>query len=65
VTKGQAQLVAAEEKQQEALINRPDVPNYNAASQIIQAALQDALLGHKSPKSALDGAADQVKRLTD
>jgi multiple sugar transport system substrate-binding protein len=64
VTKGQEQLVAAEEKQQENLINRPDVPNYNAASQIIQAALQDALLGRKSPKQALDSAADQVKALS-
>ncbi|MCL2781342.1 MAG: sugar ABC transporter substrate-binding protein [Actinomycetia bacterium] len=64
VLKGQEALIQSEEKQQENLINRPNVPNYNAASQIIQAALQKALLGSSSPQAALDSAASQVRNLS-
>src|SRR4051794_6755981 len=45
------------------LIERPQVPRYNEISQILQAELQNALLGKKSPKQALDDAAGQAKSL--
>ncbi len=38
------------------LILRPQVANYNAISQLIQAELQNALLGRKTPQQALDDA---------
>jgi multiple sugar transport system substrate-binding protein len=39
------------------MILRPQVPNYNAASQALQVQIQDALLGKKSPQAALTAAA--------
>lgn len=63
VVAGQEDLVKAEEKQQEALISRPNVANYNAISQRIQEALQDALLGRKTPKKALTEAAEHARDL--
>src|SRR6266498_507059 len=45
------------------LIERPQVPRYNEISQVLQAELQNALLGRKSPKQALDDAAGQAKSL--
>jgi multiple sugar transport system substrate-binding protein len=45
------------------LIERPQVPRYNEISQLLQAELQNALLGKKSPKQALDDAAGQAKSL--
>ena len=38
-------------------------PSYNAASQIIQAAIQKALTTTTTPKQALDDAAAQVAKL--
>ena len=45
------------------LIERPQVPRYNEISQVLQAELQNALLGKKTPKQALDDAANQSKSL--
>jgi multiple sugar transport system substrate-binding protein len=39
------------------LILRPQVPNYNAASQQLQVEIQKALLGKKTPQDALNSAA--------
>ena len=39
------------------MILRPQVANYNAASQALQVQIQDALLGKKSPQAALNAAA--------
>ena len=41
------------------MILRPQVTNYNAASQALQVQIQDALLGKKSPQAALNAAASQ------
>jgi multiple sugar transport system substrate-binding protein len=40
------------------LILRPQVPNYNAASQELQVEIQRALLGKRSPQDALNAAAN-------
>jgi multiple sugar transport system substrate-binding protein len=39
------------------MILRPQVANYNAASQALQVQIQDALLGKKTPQAALNAAA--------
>ena len=39
------------------MILRPQVTNYNAASQALQVQIQNALLGKKSPQDALNTAA--------
>jgi multiple sugar transport system substrate-binding protein len=39
------------------MILRPEVTNYNAASQQLQVEIQKALLGKKSSQQALDDAA--------
>jgi multiple sugar transport system substrate-binding protein len=52
-----AQLVSVAKTQLPDMILRPQVTNYNAASQALQVQIQDALLGHKSPQDALDAAA--------
>jgi multiple sugar transport system substrate-binding protein len=52
-----AQLVSVAKTQLPDMILRPQVPNYNAASQELQVQIQNALLGKTSPKSALDTAA--------
>jgi multiple sugar transport system substrate-binding protein len=43
------------------LILRPQVPNYNAASQELQVEIQRALLGKRSPQDALNAAANAFK----
>jgi multiple sugar transport system substrate-binding protein len=45
------------------MILRPQVPSYNEASQILQAAIQKALTGGASPQQALDDAASQIASL--
>lgn len=52
-----AQLVSVAKAQLPNMIRRPQVTNYNAASQALQVQIQDALLGHKSPQDALNAAA--------
>lgn len=52
-----AQLVSVAKTQLPDMIVRPQVTNYNAASQKLQVEIQNALLGKKTPKEALDTAA--------
>jgi multiple sugar transport system substrate-binding protein len=56
-------VVPVAKKQLADLIARPQVPRYNEISQILQAELQNALLGRKPPKKALDDAAQQARSL--
>jgi multiple sugar transport system substrate-binding protein len=56
-------MVPVAKKELANLIERPQVPRYNEISQVLQAELQNALLGKKSPKQALDDAANQSKSL--
>jgi multiple sugar transport system substrate-binding protein len=51
------QLVSVAKTQLPNMILRPQVANYNAASQALQVQIQDALLGKKSPQDALNAAA--------
>jgi multiple sugar transport system substrate-binding protein len=53
------QLVSVAKTQLPNMILRPQVTNYNAASQALQVQIQDALLGKKSPTAALNAAASQ------
>jgi multiple sugar transport system substrate-binding protein len=45
------------------MLLRPQVPQYNAVSHVLQAELQNALTGKKTPQKALDDAAAQAKTL--
>jgi multiple sugar transport system substrate-binding protein len=56
-------MVPVAKKELANLIERPQVPRYNEISQVLQAELQNALLGKKPPKQALDDAANQAKSL--
>ena len=56
-------VVPVAKKQLADLIARPQVPRYNEISQVLQAELQNALLGRKPPKKALDDAAEQARSL--
>jgi multiple sugar transport system substrate-binding protein len=51
------QLVSVAKTQLPDMILRPQVANYNAASQALQVQIQDALLGRKTPQDALNAAA--------
>jgi multiple sugar transport system substrate-binding protein len=57
IKKAGAQLVSVAKTQLPNMILRPQVANYNAASQALQVQIQDALLGRKSPQDALNSAA--------
>jgi multiple sugar transport system substrate-binding protein len=57
IKKAGKQLVSVAKTQLPNMILRPQVPNYNAASQALQVQIQDALLGKKSPQDALKAAA--------
>ncbi len=54
-----SQLVSVAKTELPNLILRPQVTNYNAASQALQVQIQEALLGKKSPQAALNAAASQ------
>ena len=54
-----AQLVDVAKTQLPNMILRPQVTNYNSASQALQVQIQEALLGKKSPQAALNAAAAQ------
>lgn len=56
-------VVPVAKKELANLIARPQVPRYNEISQILQAELQNALLGKKPAKKALDDAAKQAGSL--
>ena len=53
------QLVSVAKTQLPNMILRPQVTNYNSASQALQVEIQNALLGKKSPSAALNSAASQ------
>lgn len=53
-------LVKVAKTQLNDLILRPQLPNYNSASQALQVAIQKALTGRASPKQALDEAASRM-----
>jgi len=57
------QVVPVAKKQLASLIERPQVPRYNEISLILQAELQNALLGKKTPQKALDDAAGAGRSL--
>lgn len=57
------ELAKAHGAQLKSLIERPQVNNYSAISQIIQGQLQLALLGSATPQAALDGAVSQANDL--
>jgi multiple sugar transport system substrate-binding protein len=52
-----SQLVSVAKTQLPDMILRPQVTNYNSASQALQVQIQNALLGKKSPQDALNSAA--------
>jgi multiple sugar transport system substrate-binding protein len=52
-----SQLVSVAKTQLPDMILRPQVTNYNSASQALQVQIQNALLGRKSPQDALNTAA--------
>ena len=52
-----SQLVSVAKTQLPDMILRPQVTNYNAASQALQVQIQNALLGKKTPQDALNTAA--------
>ncbi|GAA0574185.1 extracellular solute-binding protein [Kribbella sandramycini] len=56
-------VVPQAKKQLDDLILRPQAKNYNAISQVLQAELQNALLGRKPAQQALDDAADKANSL--
>jgi multiple sugar transport system substrate-binding protein len=56
-------MVPAAKKALANLIARPQVPRYNEISLILQTEVQNALLGKKTPQTALDDAADQARSL--
>lgn len=63
VTEAQPQVVPVAMKQLPNLVARPQVPRYHELSEILQTALQSALLGRKTPERALGDAANQANGL--
>jgi multiple sugar transport system substrate-binding protein len=57
------EVVAVAKTQLTDMILRPQIPSYNAASQILQASIQKALTSSTTPKQALDDAASQIANL--
>jgi len=63
VVKTNPAVVPQAKKELGDLILRPQVENYNAMSQVLQAEIQKALLGQKSAQKALDDAASKASAL--
>ncbi len=63
VVKTNPAVVPQAKKELGDLILRPQVENYNAMSQVLQAEIQKALLGQKSAQKALDDAASKASSL--
>ncbi len=55
------QVVAVAKTQLNDMILRPQIPSYNEASTALQLEIQNALTGAKTPKQALDDAAQTVE----
>jgi len=62
VIKSAPNVVAAAKVQLANMTNRPEVPAYNAISQLLQVELQKALLGKKAPQQALNDAASAANK---
>jgi Maltose-binding periplasmic proteins/domains len=60
VTKNNPTLFAAAKIQFTGLVARPVVPYYTKLSNALQAAIQEALLGKKTPEQALNDVAAQL-----
>nr|WP_315928709.1 extracellular solute-binding protein [Mesorhizobium sp. SP-1A] len=58
VTKGQEELIAAAKQSLAAMYPRPTTPKYQELSTALQQAIQESLLGQKSPDEALNEAAE-------
>lgn len=63
VLKTNPKVIAAAGTAYDNLISRPEVPNYNAVSQILQVQIQKALLGKATPQEAMDAAVQQAAAL--
>jgi multiple sugar transport system substrate-binding protein len=63
VVKTNPAVVPQAKKQLGDLILRPQVTSYNAMSQALQAEIQNALLGKKSPQKAMDDAAAKASSM--
>jgi multiple sugar transport system substrate-binding protein len=63
VVKTNPAVVPQAKKQLGDMLLRPQVPSYNAVSQVLQAEIQNALLGRKSPQQAMDDAVDKSSSL--
>jgi multiple sugar transport system substrate-binding protein len=63
VIKTNPAVVPQAKKQLGALILRPQVENYNGISQVLQAEIQNVLLGKKKSQQALDDAASKASSL--
>ena len=63
VVKTNPAVVPQAKKQLADLILRPQVESYNQMSQALQAEIQNALLGKKTPQKAMDDAASQASDL--
>jgi multiple sugar transport system substrate-binding protein len=58
VTKGQEELIATAKVGLAAMYPRPTTPKYQELSAALQQAIQESLLGQKSPEDALKEAAE-------
>ena len=63
VIKTNPAVVPQARKQLGDMLLRPQVQSYNAVSQVLQAEVQNALLGKKSAQAAMDDAADKTASL--
>lgn len=63
VVKTNPAVVPQAKKQLGDMLLRPQVQSYNAVSQVLQAEVQNALLGKKSPQKAMDDAANKTSSL--
>jgi multiple sugar transport system substrate-binding protein len=63
IVKTNPDVLAAAAKAFDDGILRPTVPAYNKVSQVIQVELQNALLGSKTPKQALDDAVAEGNKM--
>ena len=57
------EVVSVAKTQLTDMILRPQIPSYNAASQILQVSIQKALTSSTTPQQALDDAASQIAKL--
>ncbi|HEY1529791.1 MAG TPA: extracellular solute-binding protein [Galbitalea sp.] len=63
ITQSNPAVFAAAGKAYDSMLSRPEVPDYNEVSQILQVDIQKALLGKESPQAAMDDAVKQADAL--